>query len=105
MQNVLDQYSKSKSPNLMAGPEPYTPIIQSSHYVPIVWLMMLINQCVMQVALFNFLIAIVTESYNNVMAEQEINMFGHKSDLNNEFFLTYSFFYGLFFSTDTMRKN
>lgn len=42
--------------------------------------------------LFNFLIAIVSESYYKVQSLRHINLFDHKSELNHEWFLTYKFF-------------
>ena len=60
--------------------------------ITLIWVLMVVNQLVMQVVLFNFLIAIVSESYYKVQALRHINLFDHKSELNHEWFLTYKFF-------------
>lgn len=55
----------------------------------------------MQVILFNFLIAIVTESYKKVMSSRKINNFGNKAELNHEFGLAYNFFQQYIYKIET----
>lgn len=64
----------------------------SAAMIYLIWLLMVVNQLVMQVVLFNFLIAIVSESYYKVQALRHINLFEHKSELNHEFYLTKKYF-------------
>lgn len=77
----------------------------SESYIGFIWFMMIFNQCLMQVQLFNFLIAIVTESHAKVMSMHEVNMFGHKSELNHEYYLTYKFFLKCCRSRKSIQQN
>ena len=61
--------------------------------ITVIWITMIANQIIMQILLFNFLIAIVTDSYIKVMSEKFTNMYEHKSELNYEYFLMARFLY------------
>lgn len=69
---------------------------RSGTMITVVWAVMIYNQLALQVVLFNFLIAIVTDSYIKVMQQRMVNSFNHKADLINEYFLTRKFIHNFF---------
>ena len=48
----------------------------------VIWLFWLLNQFFVLVVLLNFLIAIISESYEAVMAESIIHKYVHKIEMN-----------------------
>lgn len=58
----------------------------------IVWFMWIVHQFIMLILLLNFLIAIVSQSYENVMQQSETMLYDQRIELNKETILTLEFF-------------
>ena len=56
--------------------------ISVSMIMAIIWLFWLANQFFVLIVLLNFLIAIISESYEAVMAESIIHKYVHKIEMN-----------------------
>mgnify|MGYP006099326073 CR=1 FL=1 len=53
-----------------------------------IWFVWLINQYVVLIILLNFLIAIISQSYDNVMSKQIMSKYQNRSSINRELRLT-----------------
>ena len=59
-----------------------------------IWLIWLFNQILILVILMNFLIAIIAQSFEEMMSQQLINKYKHRAEMNRECRLNlYSFGY------------
>ena len=61
----------------------------------IIWTVWFINTWINLIIMLNFLIALIGQSYDKVMAEEDILIYEHKSLLNNEYQLIMQSIYSL----------
>lgn len=52
--------------------------------IGLIWIIWIVNILFVQIVLFNFLIAIVGDSYSTVTTDRVLHMFTHRCDLNRE---------------------
>lgn len=52
--------------------------------ITVIWAMWFLNQYVNLIILLNFLIAIISQSYEEIMTEQFVFMYQHRAQLNAE---------------------
>ena len=60
--------------------------------VTLIWLMWYVQAFFMLVVLTNFIIAVITNTYNQVIVMQRIISYRHKADLNVEIFELFNLF-------------
>jgi len=59
---------------------------QNYTMINLVWLIWLGNQFVNLIILLNFLIAVISQTYEKVISQQQTHNYMHKAELNNEVF-------------------
>ena len=62
---------------------------QKELFIYLIWIVWFFNQLIMLIILMNFLIAVITQSYENVMNKQIIHKYRLVCDLNRKCLLNY----------------
>ena len=62
-------------------------MFQKYSMVLVVWLVWLANQFLCLIILLNFLIAVISQVYDNVVAEQKLVAYIHRAELNKEYYM------------------
>ena len=57
--------------------------------ITLIWIMWFIQQILMPIILLNFLIALITQQYEEVIANSEVSRYQHMSSLNSEYYITF----------------
>lgn len=73
-------------------PEETIPNYTVAANVTLIWLMWYVQSFFMLVVLTNFIIAVITNTYNQVIVMQRIISYRHKADLNVEIFELFNLF-------------
>lgn len=55
--------------------------------ITLIWVVWLVNQFINLIILLNFLIAVISQVYDNVVADQKLLMYKHRAELNREYFM------------------
>lgn len=69
------------------------------------WVLFLFNEFFIFIVLLNFLIAIISQSYEEVMSEEEINRYRSRCELNVEVSILLDKFYSLKYGSDNFMKD
>jgi len=64
--------------------------VTSAFYIGIIWFMWFANQFFILIILLNFLIAVISQSYENVMSKAVISKYRQRAQLNRECRLVYA---------------
>jgi hypothetical protein len=75
----------------MSTKEPHNVFVKDPQKIQIslVWCLWISQQVIMTIVLLNFLIALISQKYEEAISKLQITKTAHKADLNAEFFINY----------------